>query len=64
MGMCVLSNACMALGIDVISQLELRLEGLQWSNLATPITEDDQFSVGWVILMLLLETILYMVLAW
>ena len=64
MGMCVLSNACMALGIEVITRLELRLEGLQWSNLATPISEDDQFNVGWVFLMLLIETVFYMVLAW
>ena len=64
MGMCVLSNACMALGIEVITRLELRLEGLQWSNLATPISEDDQFNIGWVFLMLLIETVFYMVLAW
>ena len=64
MGMCVLSNACMALGIEVIVQQELRLEGLQWSNAATPLSTDDQFNIGWVFFMLLLETVVYMLLAW
>ena len=64
MGMCVLSNACMALGVEVISRLELRLEGLQWSNAATPVSADDQFSIAWVFLMLLIETVVYMLFAW
>lgn len=62
--MCVLSNACMALGVEVISRLELRLEGLQWSNAATPVSADDQFSIAWVFLMLLIETVVYMLFAW
>lgn len=64
MGMCVLSNACMALGVEIISWLELRLEGLQWSNAATPVSANDQFNIGWVFLMLLIETVVYMLLAW
>lgn len=64
MSMCVLSNTCMALGVEVISRLELRLEGLQWSNAATPLIAGDQFSVAWVFLMLPLETVIYMVIAW
>ena len=63
-GMCALSNACMALGVEVISRLEQRLEGLQWSNVATPLSTDDQFNVGWVFFMLLMEAFLYMILAW
>ena len=62
--MCALSNACMALGVEVISRLEQRLEGLQWSNVATPLSTDDQFNVGWVFFMLLMEAFLYMILAW
>ena len=64
MGMCVLSNTCMALGVEIIYRLELRLEGLQWSNAGTPVSADDQFNIGWVFLMLLIETVVYMLLAW
>ena len=64
MGMCVLSNTCAALGLDVIYLLERRLEGLQWSNVATPLTADDPFHLGWVFFWLLLEIVVYMVIAW
>ena len=64
MGMCVLSNTCASLGLEVITLLEQRLEGLQWSNVATPLTVDDPFNVGWVFFWLLLEIVVYMVIAW
>ena len=64
MGMCVLSNTCASLGLEVITLLEQRLEGLQWSNIATPLTVDDPFNVGWVCFWLLLEIVVYMVIAW
>ena len=62
--MCVLSNTCVALGLEVITRLEQRLEGLQWSNVATPLTTDDPFHLGWVFFWLLLEIVVYMVIAW
>ena len=64
MGMCVLSNTCASLGLEVITRLEQRLEGLQWSNVATRLTVDDPFNVGWVFFWLLLEIVVYMVIAW
>ena len=64
MGMCVLSNTCASLGLEVITRLEQRLEGLQWSNAATPLTADDPFHMGWVFFWLLLEIVVYMVIAW
>ena len=64
MGMCVLSNTCASLGLEVITRLEQRLEGLQWSNVVTPLTADDPFHMGWVFFWLLLEVVVYMVIAW
>jgi len=54
----------MGLGIDALSQLELRLEGLTWNNVASPLSLDDNFSMIWVFGMLVLDSIIYMVLAW
>ena len=62
--MCILSNSCVGLGVNVLSILEQREEGLQFSNFATPLSLDEEFHMGWVILMLLIDTFLYMVLAW
>ena len=64
MGMCVLSNTCVSLGVEVISQLEQRFEGLQWSNIGTPLTPDDPFHMGWVFFWLLMDIVVYMVIAW
>ena len=64
MGMCVLPNTCMSLGIEIISRLEQRMEGLKWSNIATPLTADDPFNMGWVFFWLLLEIVVCMVIAW
>ena len=63
-GFCLLSNTCVGLGVEVLSQLELRQEGLRWGNAATPLSADDDFHMAWVYGMLLLDSILYIVLAW
>lgn len=42
----------------------MRNEGLLFSNFASPLSLDDQFSMGWVVLMLFIDTILYMTLYW
>ena len=52
------------LGTTVISFLELRQEGLLFSNIATPLSLDDPFHMGWVIFMLFIDTIIYMLLYW
>lgn len=63
-GSCILSNTCMGLGVEVMSRLEQRLVGLQFSNLFQPLSADDSFNMGWVLVMLLLDSIVYMVIAW
>ena len=54
----------MGLGITVIARLEIRQEGLQWDNVAEPISLDDDFHVGYVFMMLILDAIVYYVIAW
>ena len=48
----------------MLSQLELRQEGLRWGNAASPLSAEDNFNMVWVYGMLLLDSILYMVVAW
>ena len=64
MGSCLLSNTCLGLGVEVISRLEQRLEGLQWNNVAIPLSADDDFNMAWVLGMLLIDSFIYMVLSW
>lgn len=63
-GSCILSNTCLGLGVEVLSRLEQRLEGLQWSNIAAPLSADDDFNMAWVFGMLLIDAIGYMILSW
>lgn len=63
-GACFLSNTCLGLGVEVISQLEQRQEGLKWNNAASAISVDDNFNMTWIYGMLLLDSVLYMVIAW
>jgi len=64
LGVCFLSNTCVGLGVEVLSRLELRQEGLTWSNAALPLSAEDSFNMVWVYGMLVLDSILYMVVAW
>lgn len=64
MASCILSNTCMGLGVEVISRLEQRLVGIRFDNLFQPLSADDSFNMAWVMGMLLLDSIVYMVLAW
>ena len=61
MGSCLLSNTCLGLGVEVISRLEQRLEGLQWDNIATPLSADDGLNMAWVLGMLLIDSFIYMI---
>ena len=61
---CFLSNTCMGLGINVISTLEIREEGITFSNAGEPVSLDDSFNMGIVFGMLILDSIIYMLIAW
>ena len=60
----MLSNTCLGLGVEAISRLEQRQEGLLWTNIGDPISADDSFTVAWVFGMLVIDSILYMIVAW
>lgn len=61
---CFLSNTCMGLGVSVISTLEIREEGITWANAAEPLSADDDFNIAIVFLMLIIDSIIYMLIAW
>ena len=61
---CFLSNTCMGLGVNVISTLEIREEGVTWSNAAEPVSADDDFNLAIVFTMLIIDSIIYMLIAW
>ena len=63
-GTCLISNTCVGFGTTVLSLLELRQDGLLFSNFATPLTLDDGLHMGWIILMLFIDTVIYMLLYW
>ena len=54
----------MGLGINVISTLEIREEGVTFSNAGEPVSLDDSFNMGIVFGMLILDSIIYMLIAW
>ena len=54
----------MGLGIEVFARLENRQEGLQFDNVAENINLDDSFHMGYVYMMLIIDTIVYYLLAW
>ena len=54
----------MGLGINTVALLEIQGSGVQWSNLFKDISLDDDFNLGYVFLMLILDSLVYMVIAW
>ena len=54
----------MGLGVNTVALLEIRGEGIRWNNFYEDISPDDDFSLGYVFLMLIVDSIIYMVIAW
>uniref|UniRef100_A0A182NIG1 ABC transporter domain-containing protein n=1 Tax=Anopheles dirus TaxID=7168 RepID=A0A182NIG1_9DIPT len=61
--MCLLSNSGMSLAMFLTVRLEATAAGLRWSNLFEPATIDDGFNVGLVIIMLLVDAVIYLLIA-
>uniref|UniRef100_A0AAR2JEC1 ABC transporter domain-containing protein n=1 Tax=Pygocentrus nattereri TaxID=42514 RepID=A0AAR2JEC1_PYGNA len=61
---CLISNVAMAMGAQLIGMFEGKGTGIQWSNLFEPVTVDDDFSLAQVFGLLLLDTLLYSMVAW
>ena len=54
----------MGLGVNVLSTLEIRGEGVQGSNVGRALSQDDSFNLAAVYGMLILDSIIYMLIAW
>jgi ATP-binding cassette, subfamily A (ABC1), member 3 len=61
--LCLFSNTAMALGFNVVIRYEGTQEGLQWHNMFQPVTIDDSFHLGYVLIMLIVDAILYLIVA-
>ena len=61
---CVLSNTCMGLGVEVLFRLEQDNVGLQVSTAVEPTSSVNTLSVAWTMGFMLLDALLYMVIAW
>jgi ATP-binding cassette, subfamily A (ABC1), member 3 len=57
------SNTGMALGFNVIMRYEGTQEGIQWHNIFKPVSIDDSFHLGYVLIMLIIDGILYLLIA-
>jgi ATP-binding cassette, subfamily A (ABC1), member 3 len=57
------SNTAMGLGFNVVIRYEGTQEGLQWHNIFKPVTVDDHFHLGYVLIMLVIDAILYLLIA-
>lgn len=64
MSACLLSNVAMSFGINAFMILEGTGEGAQWNNFYLPGTVDDNFSLLDAMIMLWVDTVLYMLIAW
>lgn len=53
-----------ALGAQLFSEFEARGNGVQWDNISEAVSVDDSFTFATVIGMLVLDTFMYLVLAW
>uniref|UniRef100_A0A452RCP6 ABC transporter domain-containing protein n=1 Tax=Ursus americanus TaxID=9643 RepID=A0A452RCP6_URSAM len=58
---CLLSNVAMALGVRLISAFEIKGTGMQWENIGSV---SGEFNFSQVLLLLLLDSVLYSVVAW
>ncbi|KAL7744177.1 hypothetical protein ACLKA6_009151 [Drosophila palustris] len=60
LGWCLLSNTGLGYGMKLILQYESTGEGFHWSNMFTPVSIDDELTVGYTMLMMLIGSGIYM----
>lgn len=61
---CLFVNSCLGVGAKSFSVFEQRGVGVQWSNIGKSPSADDDFSLGQVFLMFIVEIIIYGFFAW
>lgn len=59
----IFSNTAMAFGFQLIIRFEGTGEGLQWNNIWRPVSIDDNLSIGLLMCMLMIGSILYFIIA-
>ncbi|XP_018575545.1 ATP-binding cassette sub-family A member 3-like isoform X2 [Anoplophora glabripennis] len=57
------SNSAMAFGFQVMLMYEGTGEGVQWSNIFTPNNPDDKLTLGLILIMLTVDTFIYLIIA-
>ncbi|XP_017106501.2 phospholipid-transporting ATPase ABCA3 isoform X1 [Drosophila bipectinata] len=60
LGWSLISNTAMGFGVKLILGFEGTGEGLQWSNIFTPVSVDDTLTIGAVMIMMLVSCVLCM----
>ncbi|CAG2240533.1 ABCA3 [Mytilus edulis] len=61
---CLLGNVAMAFGVKTVAAYEGTGEGAQWSNFYKPPTVDADFTLLTAMIMLLCDTVLYLLITW
>ncbi|XP_059011321.1 phospholipid-transporting ATPase ABCA3-like [Mustela lutreola] len=61
---CLLSNVAVALGANIISQMEMKQYGVQWDNIQSPVSPDDDLRFVHIMGMLLFDAALFGLMAW
>ena len=61
---CLLSNVAFGIGCEYFANFELVQTGAQWSNFAKSPMSGDEFSLAGVIIMLLVDSAIYLILTW
>ncbi|KAG0722166.1 ATP-binding cassette sub-family A member 3 [Chionoecetes opilio] len=64
LALCLLCNTAMSLGCQLISMFEGTGSGVQWRYLFSGVSPDDPFTLGHVFGMMLLDSLLFCLLAW
>ncbi|KAF5273700.1 hypothetical protein FQA39_LY07390 [Lamprigera yunnana] len=60
---CIFSNSAMAYGFQLMVMYEGIGEGLQWHNIWKTTTPDDNLTLGHLIIMLIVDSLLYLIIA-
>ena len=61
---CLLSNVAMGMGAQLVGKFEGIGTGVQWSNITKGVSVDDSLSLGLVLLMFLVDSVLYGIITW
>ncbi|XP_053685902.1 phospholipid-transporting ATPase ABCA3-like [Sabethes cyaneus] len=63
LALCLFHNSAMSFGFMLMMRHEGTTNGVQWSNLFSPVTVDDELSVGLTMVMLLVDSVIYLLIA-